>query len=244
LEAIGIAFERVSAVNGLDVPADLRDQFFIDDSDFTHLSVGEVGCYASHLVVFQKMLADGLPWALILEDDAIIEPNAKAVVEEAVAAAPNGWDIIKVCNKPKHLSIRYRRLSQGKLVRFRVQPVLTTGYIVSAAGATKFLSQRPRVRPIDMDFRRTWEFGTEVLGVLPPIVSIDDRASSVILEMGGREAKAALRNTTQSRRDRQRARIHAEKMLGPLRVRVCKYLDRAIHFIPRRIRPRGMTINI
>ncbi len=72
LEAIGIAFERVPAVNGLDVPADLRDQFFIDDSDFTRLSVGEVGCYASHLVVFQKMLADGLPWALILEDDAII----------------------------------------------------------------------------------------------------------------------------------------------------------------------------
>ena len=63
---LGLAYERISAVDGLNVPEWLRSEF---DGPHT-MSPGEVGCYASHLVVAQR------------------------IVCAAIDAAPPDWDLI------------------------------------------------------------------------------------------------------------------------------------------------------
>ena len=57
------------------------------------MSAGEVGCYASHLVVAQQIVARGLPYAVVLEDDVELAPDFKAIIRAAIDAVPTGWDL-------------------------------------------------------------------------------------------------------------------------------------------------------
>ncbi|MBP6116417.1 MAG: glycosyltransferase family 25 protein [Neisseriaceae bacterium] len=46
------------------------------------LTKGEVGCALSHFSIYQKMVAEAMPYALILEDDVILPPNFMDVIEK------------------------------------------------------------------------------------------------------------------------------------------------------------------
>jgi glycosyl transferase family 25 len=128
-DAIGLAFNRIQAIDGANVPGWLAPQFL--DSP---MSPGEIGCYASHLTVHQRIVDDGLPHALILEDDVRLEPDVLTAAAEAIAAAPADWDCI-------HLSARWKRpvypiahLPGGRrLVRFIRVPLNAGGYLISRA---------------------------------------------------------------------------------------------------------------
>src|SRR5689334_19676770 len=90
LAALDIKAERVSAVDGRDrVPAHLRSQF----ATSTNLTSAEVGCYASHLAVMEIIRDRQLPHAVVLEDDANLQPDFVAATTEAIAMAPHRWDI-------------------------------------------------------------------------------------------------------------------------------------------------------
>ena len=44
-----------------------------------HLSLGEIGCAASHLAVYKKMIADNVPYAVVMEDDVLIGKAFKTI---------------------------------------------------------------------------------------------------------------------------------------------------------------------
>ena len=64
LQETGIEAERVPGVDGYDAPDWLAA--FYDRK----MPPGESGCSASHLLVSSKIIAENLPWAVVLEDDA------------------------------------------------------------------------------------------------------------------------------------------------------------------------------
>ena len=70
-ERAGLEVERIPAVSGFDVPDRLRHKFFDGSAPVPSslLLPGEVGCYASHLLAYERIIESGLDWALILEDD-------------------------------------------------------------------------------------------------------------------------------------------------------------------------------
>jgi glycosyl transferase, family 25 len=161
---LGLAFERVPAVEGANVPDWLRSEF-----DTPHaMSAGEVGCYASHLVVAQHVVARGLPYAVVLEDDVALAPDFKAVVRAAIDAAPPGWDLIHASSVFKAPVIHVQGLpSRSRLVQYTRMPVNTAAYVVSNRGARKRLSPMVRSRPVDMDHRYAWLQRLEIFGVYP-----------------------------------------------------------------------------
>src|SRR5262245_39356645 len=67
----GMAFERFAAAEGLAVPAGLRNYFFdVEGRPAPTLTKGEIGCYASHLSLWQRVACGQYPDAtLICEDD-------------------------------------------------------------------------------------------------------------------------------------------------------------------------------
>src|SRR5450631_992879 len=69
---VGMLGERTPAVDGLDVPDELRHYFFSSEQKTTPLTPGEVGCYASHLKTLALIGKSGLKCALVLEDDALL----------------------------------------------------------------------------------------------------------------------------------------------------------------------------
>lgn len=73
LRAHGIAFERISAIDGLDAAeADLAQ--VRDNGPIGPLSRGMRACTASHLKAWRHLLQSGADHALILEDDVEIHP--------------------------------------------------------------------------------------------------------------------------------------------------------------------------
>src|SRR5690349_9340583 len=85
-------YEVITAVEGRDL--DLRDSTIIDPSLLAKNSypAGTAGCALSHLRAYQKMVADGLDEALILEDDVTL-PADLAALADVVASHLTGAEV-------------------------------------------------------------------------------------------------------------------------------------------------------
>jgi glycosyl transferase family 25 len=176
-DAHGIAFERIRAVDGAYVPEWLSRDF----RPQTRLSPGEVGCYASHLVIAQIIVAREIPWALVLEDDAKLAPDFTKIIAKAVSSVPEGWDIV-------HLSSIFKKsiifvaelLPDYKLIRYTQCPITTTAYLISNGAARKILAPAIRVRPIDVDRRYAWQRQLNIFGVYPAPITQPQTLKSTI----------------------------------------------------------------
>src|SRR5262245_60447861 len=73
LAALRLAGERVSATEAKDVPAAILQRYG-DPRRIMFLSPGAAACTSSHLQLWQRLIAENVPWALILEDDAVLSP--------------------------------------------------------------------------------------------------------------------------------------------------------------------------
>ena len=97
LGALGIAFERISAVDGTRITPDA--------SEFSPLSYAlmhgrrpipaEIGCYLSHIACAKAFLASDQNFALILEDDVQFSADFTSAIEAAMAL-PDSWDILRL----------------------------------------------------------------------------------------------------------------------------------------------------
>jgi glycosyl transferase, family 25 len=167
LSEAGIPGERIEAVDGSKpLPADLAPYF-----SPTHLmDAGALGCYASHITTWRQLMLHDMPYALVLEDDAIIDLGLSDILQEALEALPKGWDMVHLGTRPDRTVSPIAALTGRKLVQYSRVPPGTVAYLLSWAGAQKMLLAEPRVWPIDTDTRRPWVFGLDVYGLdAPPV---------------------------------------------------------------------------
>lgn len=181
-ERLQLDVERVPAVIGRSVPEWLEEEF----KDATLMSDGEVGCYASHLLVAHRIVAEGLPYAVVLEDDATLQDDFSIICGRAIQAAPAGWDFIQVCSLFKRSVVEVASLGKHSLIQYTRDPSGAVAYILSNAGARKWLRPMPRVRPNDIDNRYSWVQGLNIYGVYPSIVTHNDSFQSVAEHRNGR----------------------------------------------------------
>ena len=164
----GLTGERICAVNGLAVPADLRGYFFDGDRLASRLKPGEVGCYASHLKALNLIVARGLDCALVLEDDALLPRDLAQSIEAILATLPEDWDFVHLCGDASRAIKPIAKSGiRGKLVRYSRIPGNTQGYLISRQGAQKFLVPATRYWPVDTDYRRPWQFGLQRIWCCP-----------------------------------------------------------------------------
>jgi glycosyl transferase family 25 len=180
--AIGISFERFPAVYGADLPHALKP-YFCDDAGnvVSPLKPAEIGCYASHLGVWQRIVEMALPAAMVCEDDAILPRNTETLVAEILRALPADWDMVLLSSTPSHA---FRSLSKllscGSIVRYSKVPGSTACYLISGTGAAKMLQPvAPRMWAADHDTRWPWKFGMDTYGVYPPPVAVLGDASTI-----------------------------------------------------------------
>lgn len=91
LKALGVQYERVSAVYGKNLTQEQLKEYF---SPFrarlykgAKSSMGIIGCTLSHLFVYKRMIEKNIPVALIMEDDLRLSPGftgALKYVEENI----------------------------------------------------------------------------------------------------------------------------------------------------------------
>lgn len=187
---IGLNVERVAAVDGLEVPARLRSRFFdANGRNPSHLLPGEIGCYASHLLVCQAIVDRGQRYALVLEDDVVLKGDLLETLETALAELPKGWDIVRLSSLTDRPVMSVAALGHGRhLVRYSRLPKRTGAQLISLAGARKILEPGLRVRPIDADLRYGWELGLDSYGIYPVVVQQTNKFGSAIRGNANRSA--------------------------------------------------------
>jgi glycosyl transferase family 25 len=199
LEKRGISFERQPGTYGADMPPSLRSYFANNEDGSGFLSHGELGCYASHLDVYERIASGQVtPPTLVLEDDVLLPPNLAALIEKIIAALPSDWDMVRLSSTAKRAYVTFADLDPvHALVRYSVSPGSNGALLVSAAGARKFLNRSEKRRlPIDQDNRRLWRFDLNLYGVVPAPIQGNAFGGSTIDNLA----------SAQSREDNERQR--------------------------------------
>ena len=143
-----IPFIRFEAVNGkeIDVRPYVTDRVYngIVDLDNTNqrlyntqITRGMVGCYLSHLEIYQQIQNNDKPYTLILEDDAIFNSDIyQSGIRNLLQNIPPDWDIImlgRMTFDPSHEVVNHETYLE--LLKFWG----TYGYLINKSGVNKML---------------------------------------------------------------------------------------------------------
>ncbi len=187
LEKLGLEFEFFEAVDGhafdaLSAPeydGVKRRRYFGRD-----LSAGEIGCLMSHRAAYQKMVSEGVLFALILEDDTHFKSEFPDILQNLMDGDIE-WDMVRFLDRKKVLRGPHRILKplvKGyELIRIRAVPGGAYGYLLSKHAAETLLSHTERNwLQIDVMHGRCWETGLNVVATKPSPVRPDMDIPSTI----------------------------------------------------------------
>lgn len=173
LHAVGLPFERVPGILGNALPNWLRPYFLKPDGTAaSDLTAGEIGCYASHLLLMRRVAEMDAP-AIVLEDDLMLQPDFAEALQHC-ARLPRDLDLLKLCSGTTRATLPITSLPSGRrVVKYARVPTCTGAHMITPQGARKFLAWRqPRTFAIDQDLRRPWDCRMRVYGVEPaPIIA-------------------------------------------------------------------------
>lgn len=148
------------------------------------LKPGEIGCLLSHRGIYEKMLAEDIAAAVVLEDDVFFADDFVAVLED-IFASTVPWDLVRFVGHGRVFELGYRPLAflRGgySLVRVPTSPSGAYAYLLTKRAAARLLSlmQRNWV-PVDIVHSRVWETRLETLLVHPSPVTPDLDGPSTI----------------------------------------------------------------
>ena len=137
LASMGLDHEIVAAIDGRrGLPPEYER--YIDRAGTMRIlgrrmADAEYACALTHHFIYRRVLDEGLPGAVVLEDDAILGPGFAAFV---ASGAYRSGDLILLDHGPAHIwPFSSRTLTpDAKAGRVSLNPSLGTGYSVSADG--------------------------------------------------------------------------------------------------------------
>lgn len=155
LEKSQLAFTWLDGVNGRALDAETVARVYSVERAVSEggrpLSPGEIGCALSHQKIYELMLAEDIPLALVLEDDAALD--ADFAMRFAEVCAEVDWhsvDLLLLSHIQKYTAWGARRLATNRLL---VRPLVAyngNGYLLTRRGAERLLKQlRPLYQPAD-----------------------------------------------------------------------------------------------
>ena len=145
---------------------------------------GKMGCYASHIAVWEAFLASDHKVALILEDDVVFHGDFLESLDMALAASTH-WDTLRFnCIRAK------LPISQGKIGRYTLNAYAGpfTGnatYLLKKEVARRILPNLwPQTRAFDHEFNRFFRHDFRQFGLEPFSSHVDDGDVSSITGTG------------------------------------------------------------
>lgn len=173
LDTLGLPYRFFEAIDGRGAPHPLFSRY---DERMAlvrrgiPLSVGELGCFASHYLVWEHCLTEGRP-LLICEDDIAFGPRFK----EAWIIAARKIDNYELLRFSAHKNRRYvvcETVAEGMdIVRFERPPLGASCYSITPDAARSLLNHSHHwFEPVDLHLDRFWQHGVPSRGFMPPPV--------------------------------------------------------------------------
>ncbi|MGI9337625.1 MAG: FkbM family methyltransferase [Gammaproteobacteria bacterium] len=185
LQTLGAGYEIVDAVDGAALnPADYAHQLRQDKfrrKFGRDMLAGEIGCYLSHYRLWQRIVAEKTPSALILEDDAEWDDDLLPVIC-AIAELRRRWGVVLLSGRKHKTAGRLlATINENRQLILRNRREATTaGYMISQQGARELLEYCQEITaPIDFAYGEWWRNGIPFYCVLPPPVRQADAHSLI-----------------------------------------------------------------
>jgi len=144
------------------------------------LRPGQLGCFASHYLLWQKCIADKTPM-IVLEDDIIIIKNYFLDFYNATQHIPDKYECIRLFkNDSKNIKfLKVQQIDDLSILKFSKGHKRTIGYYLTPSGAEKFLKHAENwFLPVDITMDRFWSNKVECYGIAPPCLSFDGKFES------------------------------------------------------------------
>lgn len=137
----------------------------------------EIGCFLSHYRLYERIVRERIPVALIMEDDLEIRPEFPQILADLLADPAPSWLVVRFesqrgrVREPRTRKDRgttVRQLAAGELVRLNIHVLGLGAYLITEEGARRMLRYGQRIfMPIDQAMDRFWESGIEPYVVRP-----------------------------------------------------------------------------
>ena len=187
LGKVGLTPTFFEATDGyqLDIPnladydGEKRRRYFGKD-----LKAGEIGCLLSHRAIYEKMVAENIPKALVLEDDVFLADDFRDVLQD-IQKTTVPWDLIRFVGHGKVFDIGYRTLAPlnhgYSITRVPTTPSGAYAYLLTLKAANRLLHfMQKNWVPVDIIHSRVWQTRLETLLIHPSPVIPDLEGPSTI----------------------------------------------------------------
>ncbi len=189
LKDAGLDFEFIDAVDGrqFDVfnhpiyDAPKRRRILGRD-----LTGGDLGIILTNVKIFNRMIKENIPRALILEDDVVLHDDFVPTLKK-LETIPVPFDMIRFLGSPKLERLKLRNVYEidetYKLVRHTGLPGGSHAILITQTGAKKLLKHMDKnAYPIDVLMGRSWKTNLNWFTVRPGLASQDLSFESTIGE--------------------------------------------------------------
>jgi len=203
LAQAGLEFEICPATDGsMLTQRDLAsyDENYVLRNISRELSSSEIGCYLSHQKLWQKIVDENIPWAVILEDDVLIQADLKEILSK-IGKIPFKWDLIRLAGLLPTSNFTLYGLTGSYKLTVPLQGASgTQANCISRTGAQKLLAYSAMIRGTvdDHVIDNWWETGSIVFAVQPYPIREDQALTSNIQE----ERKKTLQAYRNNRKNR------------------------------------------
>jgi glycosyl transferase family 25 len=145
---------------------------------------GELGCYLSHIEVMRAFLASEAQFALVLEDDVLLQPSLPAVLH-GLMQHPTRWDVVKLSAVHRGTPQPYLQAAPGhQLAVMLSRCTAASAYLLNRRAAASYLRRPggllPMQLPFDHVYDQGWRFGLKLRLVTPTPCEHDEEVSSTI----------------------------------------------------------------
>lgn len=174
LGELGLDFEFFDAMRGEDVMAEGyfercdQEEWLLNTGH--PMSLGEVGCFASHRSMWQKCVELGEP-LMIMEDDFQLLPGFAGAVERT-ATNISGCGFIRLQSETRADKQRIATCGDYALWRYTKVPHSCMCNSMTPEVAQKLVEQTSAIyEPVDVFIKKFWEHGQAIYGLTPYTVT-------------------------------------------------------------------------
>ncbi|WP_241903901.1 glycosyltransferase family 25 protein [Vibrio splendidus] len=186
LDELSLSFEIFDAVDGRVSPSHPLLENYDDDLSQTYraktLSAGQLGCYASHFLLWEKCVEIDQP-IIVIEDDALLFKDPFLNFIQDIPEIPDSIECIRLFSNKRRKFNSYSVLecNSTSIHKFTKGHMSATAYFLRPSGAKKLLQNSKKwYMAVDIYMDRFWVNNVECYGTNAPCLTNDPKFDSDI----------------------------------------------------------------
>lgn len=186
LNSLDVEFEIFKAIDGKISPQHPLFEKYNEKRSIARrgkgLNAGQLGCYASHFLLWQECIKTNQN-CFIIEDDAVLDRENFLTLYNRISQVPERIECIRLFkNKRKAFTSHpFYNIESISIHKFNKGHMSTTGYWITPNAARKFIAcSQDWYLPVDIFMDRFWDNKVDCFGTVPACLDNDTSFDSNI----------------------------------------------------------------